>query len=114
MNIDPDDFADLRPDRSAVALVKALKQLDADWHRQLPPDAVIDIDVPLVGGGFVRLGYVQDLGEDVLYIQGRLNGEQYVLITHQSTVQFLCQVRGEDLPEPPKREIGFSPRPVKK
>ena|ERR1044072_8840350 len=99
------------PDKSSGAFVKALRRLDGDWKTQLPEDAQIAIYVPLVGGGMIRVGYVAENGADILYIQGRdEDGETYVLIAHQATIQFYCKVL-KVTPEQPRRPIGFGPHP---
>jgi hypothetical protein len=101
------DLSDLVPDKSAAELVKAVRRIDSDWHAQLPEDAQIVIYVPLVNGKVVELGHLQDLGYNGLYIQGRDgDGETYVLLAHQATVQFFFKVR-KITPEQPRREIGF-------
>ena len=95
------------PDTSAAELVKAVRKIDADWHAQLLEDAQIVFYVPLLNGKVVELGYLQDLGHNGLYIQGRdSDGETYVLLAHQATIQFFCKVR-KITPEQPRRKIGF-------
>jgi hypothetical protein len=99
------------PDKSSGAFIKALRQLDMEWKAQLPEDAQIAFYVPLVGGGMLRVGYVSETGADLLYIQGRdEDGETYVLIAHQATIQFFCNVL-KVTPEEPRRPIGFGPHP---
>lgn len=108
---DYDALADAIPDKSAAELVKALRKLDDDWHAQLPDDAQIVIYVPLMNGKTIQLGYVQEMGYNGLYIQGRDDdGETYVLIAHQATIQFFCKVL-KITPEHPRKPIGFGPHP---
>jgi hypothetical protein len=99
------------PDKSSAEFIKALRKIDADWHSQLPEDTQIVIYVPLVNGQTLELGYVQDMGYNLLYIQGRTDdGETYVLIAHQATIQFFCKVK-KVTPEQPRRPIGFGTHP---
>lgn len=108
-DMNPEDYADLIPDKSAGELVKALRRVYEDWHAKLPQDARIAFYVPLVGGGLLSVGYVAAMDYNNLYIQGRdSNGETYVLIAHQATVQFLCKVK-KVTPDEPRRPIGFGP-----
>jgi hypothetical protein len=96
-------------DKSADVFIDALRQLDRDWREQLPEDAQIAIYVPMLNGRTMRLGYIRAQGFNVVYIQGNdAEGETYVLIAHQATLQFFCQVV-KVTPEQPRRQIGFGP-----
>ena len=39
------------------------------------------------------------------------NGEQFVLVAHQATLQFFCRVE-KVTPDKPKHQIGFGPQPL--
>jgi hypothetical protein len=95
------------PDKSSAAFIQALRQLDADWRTRLPNDAQLVFYVPLLNGKLVELGHITEEGYNSVRIQGHdQDGEIYVLIAHQATLQFFCKVR-KVTPEHPRREIGF-------
>ncbi len=105
------DFSNLVADQSAAAFIKAMKQLDLDWKNTLPEDAQIVFYILLSGGGMLEIGHVTEEGYNGLRIQGRdEQGEIYVLIVHQATVQIMCKVL-KITPEHPRRPIGFGPHP---
>ncbi len=105
------ELLDNLPDRSSAAFISALRQLDVDWHAKLPEDAQISIYVLLPNGRNVQLGYIAEQGYNGFYIQGYDgDGEAYVLIAHQATLQFFCKVK-KVTPEQPRRPIGFGPHP---
>jgi hypothetical protein len=99
------------PDRSSAVFIQALRQISIDWHAQLPEDAQISIYVLLPGGNTIRLGYIAEQGYNGVYIQGQDDdGETFVLIAHQATLQFYCKVK-KITPEQPRRPIGFGKHP---
>jgi hypothetical protein len=98
-------------DKSAAVFIQALRELEMSWLAQLPKDSQIAIYVLLPNGRAVELGYIGEQGYNGVFIQGRdADGETYVLIAHQATLQFFCKVE-KVTPEQPRRQIGFGPHP---
>ncbi len=96
---------------SAGEFVKRLAQRISRWREMLPNDLEPVILTFLPTGDIVEVLSVGEDGHSSVVIEGLLEKDPVMFISHQASLQVLCYTRKvedeEDEPKKPKRRIGF-------
>ena len=92
--------------QSARALLQRLSETVIEWRKQLPEDVQPAILAILNGGIQVEVGKMAQESFHGIRIEGLLNGNPCMLLSHQSSVQLLCFVQKIEK-QKPRRKIGF-------
>ena len=92
--------------QSARALLQRLSQTMMDWRKELNDDVQPAILAILNGGLQVEVERMAQESFHGIRIEGLLNGNPCMLLSHQSSVQLLCFVQKIEK-EKPRRKIGF-------
>lgn len=92
--------------QSARALLQRLSQTVTEWRQQLPDDVQPAILAILNGGIQIDVERMAQESFHGIRIEGLLNGNPCMLLSHQSSVQLLCFVQ-KIQKENFKRKIGF-------
>ncbi|MFK8028579.1 MAG: DUF6173 family protein [Gammaproteobacteria bacterium] len=92
--------------QSARALLQRLSQTMTDWRKELNDDVQPAILAILNGGLQVEVERMAQESFHGIRIEGLLNGNPCMLLSHQSSVQLLCFVQKIEK-EKPRRKIGF-------
>ena len=92
--------------QSARALLQRLSQTVTDWRRELGDDVQPAILAIMNGGLQVEVERMAQESFHGIRIEGLLNGNPCMLLSHQSSVQLLCFVQ-KIQKEKPRRKIGF-------
>ena len=96
---------------SAGEFVKRLAQRISRWREMLPDDLEPVILTFLPTGDIVEVLSVGEDGHSSVVVEGLLENDPVMFISHQASLQVLCYTRKvedkEDEPEKPKRRIGF-------
>ncbi len=92
--------------QSARALLQRLSQTMTDWRKELEDDVQPAIIAILNGGLRIDVERMAQESFHGIRIEGLLNGNPCMLLSHQSSVQLLCFVQKIE-EEKPRRKIGF-------
>ena len=92
--------------QSARALLQRLSQTMTDWRKELGDDVQPAILAILNGGLQVDVERMAQESFHGIRIEGLLNGNPCMLLSHQSSVQLLCFVQKIEKAKP-RRKIGF-------
>ena len=92
--------------QSARALLQRLSQTVTDWRKELGDDVQPAILAILNGGLQVDVERMAQESFHGIRIEGLLNGNPCMLLSHQSSVQLLCFVQKIEKAKP-RRKIGF-------
>lgn len=92
--------------QSARALLQRLSQTMTDWRKELDDDVQPAIVAILNGGLRIDVERMAQESFHGIRIEGLLNGNPCMLLSHQSSVQLLCFVQKIEK-ERPRRKIGF-------
>lgn len=92
--------------QSSRALLQRLSETVSDWRKQLGDDVQPAILAIMNGGIQVDVELMAQESFHGIRIEGRLNGNPCMLLSHQSSVQLLCFVQKIEQ-EKPRRKIGF-------
>ncbi|MFK7795100.1 MAG: DUF6173 family protein [Gammaproteobacteria bacterium] len=92
--------------QSARALLQRLSQTMTDWRKELDDDVQPAILAILNGGLQIDVERMAQESFHGIRIEGLLNGNPCMLLSHQSSVQLLCFVQKIEK-EKPRRKIGF-------
>tara|TARA_R110002049_G_scaffold225521_1_gene397489 strand:+ start:100241 stop:100675 length:435 start_codon:yes stop_codon:yes gene_type:complete len=92
--------------QSARALLQRLSQTMTAWRKELNDDVQPAILAILNGGLQVDVERMAQESFHGIRIEGLLNGNPCMLLSHQSSVQLLCFVQKIEK-EKPRRKIGF-------
>ena len=92
--------------QSARALLQRLSQTMTDWRKELGDDVQPAILAILNGGLQIDVERMAQESFHGIRIEGLLNGNPCMLLSHQSSVQLLCFVQKIEK-EKPRRKIGF-------
>jgi queuine/archaeosine tRNA-ribosyltransferase len=92
--------------QSARALLQRLSQTMTDWRKELDDDVQPAIVAILNGGIRIDVERMAQESFHGIRIEGLLNGNPCMLLSHQSSVQLLCFVQKIEK-EKPRRKIGF-------
>ncbi len=92
--------------QSARALLQRLSQTVTDWRKELDDDVQPAILAILNGGLQVEIERMAQESFHGIRIEGLLNGNPCMLLSHQSSVQLLCFVQKIEK-QKPRRKIGF-------
>lgn len=92
--------------RSARALLQRLSQTLGEWRKELPNDVQPGITAILNGGIQIQVERMATESFHGIRIEGLLNGNPCMLLSHQSSVQLLCFVHKIEKEEF-RRKIGF-------
>lgn len=92
--------------QSARALLQRLSKTMVDWRKELGDDVQPAILAILNGGLQVEVERMAQESFHGIRIEGLLNGNPCMLLSHQSSVQLLCFVQRIEK-EKPRRKIGF-------
>lgn len=91
---------------SARALLQRLSQTVAEWRKQLDDDVQPAILAILNGGIQIDVQLMAQESFHGIRIEGLLNGNPCMLLSHQSSIQLLCFVQKIEKEEF-RRKIGF-------
>ncbi len=91
---------------SAQTLLKSLHKYYEDWSSKVDENHQIAIYALLPNGAIITVRNLTQEGFNGIAIEGELNNAQCLLLTHQSSLQFLC-VAEKVTEEMPKQQIGF-------
>ncbi len=92
--------------QSARALLQRLSETVMDWRKQLGDDVQPAILAVMNGGIQIDVERMAQESFHGIRIEGLLNGNPCMLLSHQSSVQLLCFVQKIEK-EKPRRKIGF-------
>ena len=92
--------------QSARALLQRLSQTVGEWRQQLGEDVQPAILAILNGGIQIEVERMAQESFHGIRIEGLLNGNPCMLLSHQSSVQLLCYVQKVEKPKF-RRKIGF-------
>lgn len=92
--------------QSSRALLQRLSQTMTDWRKELEDDVQPAIVAILNGGIRIDVERMAQESFHGIRIEGILNGNPCMLLSHQSSVQLLCFVQKIEK-EKPRRKIGF-------
>ena len=92
--------------QSARALLQRLSQTLGEWRKELPGDVQPGITAILNGGIQIQVERMATESFHGIRIEGLLNGNPCMLLSHQSSVQLLCFVQKVEKEEF-RRKIGF-------
>lgn len=92
--------------QSARVLLQRLSQTVADWRKELDDDVQPAILAILNGGLQIDVERMAQESFHGIRIEGLLNGNPCMLLSHQSSVQLLCFVQKIEKKKP-RRKIGF-------
>jgi len=92
--------------QSSRALLQRLSQTMSDWRKELDEDVQPAIVAILNGGLRIDVERMAQESFHGIRIEGLLNGNPCMLLSHQSSVQLLCFVQKIEN-EKPRRKIGF-------
>ena len=92
--------------QSARALLQRLSETMIQWRKELGDDAQPAILAVLNGGIQIVVERMAQESFHGIRIEGLLNGNPCMLLSHQSSVQLLCFVQKIEK-EKPRRKIGF-------
>ena len=92
--------------QSARALLQRLSETVMDWRKELPEDVQPAILAILNGGIQIDVERMAQESFHGIRIEGLLNGNPCMLLSHQSSVQLLCFVQ-KIQKQKPKRKNGF-------
>lgn len=92
--------------RSAGVLMRRLADTVLQWREQLPDDQQPAIVAILNGGVQVNVERLAQESFHGIRIEGTVNGNPCMLLSHQSSVQLLCYVEQVEKEEF-RRRIGF-------
>ena len=92
--------------QSARALLQRLSQTMTDWRKELDDDVQPAILAILNGGLQIDVEKMAQESFHGIRIEGLLNGNPCMLLSHQSSVQLLCFVQKIEKAKP-RRKIGF-------
>ena len=92
--------------QSARVLLQRLSQTVREWRQQLPDDVQPAILAILNGGIQIDVERMAQESFHGIRIEGLLNGNPCMLLSHQSSVQLLCFVQKIEQ-EKIRRKIGF-------
>lgn len=92
--------------QSARALLQRLSQTVSDWRKQLGDDIQPAILAIMNGGLQIDVERMAQESFHGIRIEGLLNGNPCMLLSHQSSVQLLCFVQKIEKKKP-RRKIGF-------
>lgn len=92
--------------RSARALLQRLSETVIEWRKQVEEDTQPAILAILNGGLQIDVQRMAQESFHGIRIEGLLNGNPCMLLSHQSSVQLLCFVQKIEK-EKPRRKIGF-------
>jgi hypothetical protein len=92
--------------QSSRALLQRLSQTMTDWRKELDDDVQPAIVAILNGGLRIDVERMAQESFHGIRIEGILNGNPCMLLSHQSSVQLLCFVQKIEK-ENPRRKIGF-------
>lgn len=93
--------------QSSGALLRRLAESITQWRTELPAEVQPAIVAILQGGIQINVDRLAQESFHGIRIEGQLQGSPCVLLSHQATVQLLCFVQPIQLPERPRRQIGF-------
>ena len=92
--------------QSARVLMQSLAQTIKEWRAALP-DTEEPIVIALLNGGFtMRVHRVAQVSFHGIRIDGTTDGNPYVVLAHQGTVQLLCTPMKKEV-DRPSTTIGF-------
>ncbi len=92
--------------QSARVLLQRLSQTVTDWRKELGDDVEPAILAILNGGIQVNIEHMAQESFHGICIEGLLNGNPCMLLSHQSSMQLLCFVQKVEK-QKPRRKIGF-------
>ena len=92
--------------QSARALLQRLSQTVMDWRKELDEDVQPAILAIMNGGIQIDVERMAQESFHGIRIEGLLNGNPCMLLSHQSSVQLLCFVQKIEKKKP-RRKIGF-------
>lgn len=92
--------------QSARALLQRLSQTMSEWREELDDDVQPAIMAILNGGIQIQVDLLATESFHGIRIEGLLNGNPCMLLSHQSSVQLLCFVQKIEKQER-RRKIGF-------
>ena len=92
--------------QSARALLQRLSETMIQWRKELPDDVQPAILAVLNGGIQIDVERMAQESFHGIRIEGLLNGNPCMLLSHQSSVQLLCFVKKIEKAKP-RRKIGF-------
>jgi hypothetical protein len=92
--------------QSSRALLQRLSQTMTDWRKELDDDVQPAIVAILHGGLRIDVERMAQESFHGIRIEGILNGNPCMLLSHQSSVQLLCFVQKIEKKNP-RRKIGF-------
>ena len=92
--------------QSARALLKRLSETMSEWRQQLEDDVQPAIMAIMNGGIQIQVERMATESFHGIRIEGLLNGNPCMLLSHQSSVQLLCFVQKIEKAEN-RRKIGF-------
>ena len=92
--------------QSARALLQRLSQTVTDWRKELDDDVQPVILAIMNGGIQVDVELMAQESFHGIRIEGLLNGNPCMLLSHQSSIQLLCFVQKIEK-EQQRRKIGF-------
>ena len=92
--------------QSARALLQRLSQTVMDWRKELDDDVQPAIIAIMNGGIQIDVERMAQESFHGIRIEGLLNGNPCMLLSHQSSVQLLCFVQKVEKKKP-RRKIGF-------
>jgi hypothetical protein len=77
------------------------------WRAALPEGMQPSVTALLNGGMQVDVTSLAQESFHGIRIEGKVNGNNCVVLAHQATVQLLCKAQPIEPPELPRRSIGF-------
>ena len=92
--------------QSAGVLEKRMAQTVTEWRKQIKEDSQPSIIAILHGGAQVSVSLLAEESFHTIRIEGTIDGNPCMILTHQSSVQLLCfvsKIESEDS----RRKIGF-------
>lgn len=92
--------------KSAGVLMRSLADTVVEWRQQLPEDQQPAILAILHGGVQIQVERLSQESYHGIRIEGTMNGNPCMVLSHQSTVQLLCFVQKIEKEEF-RRRIGF-------
>ena len=92
--------------QSAGILVRRLAETVAQWRTQVPADSQPAVLAILQGGIQVNVSLLAEESFHGIRIEGTIDGNPCMILTHQSSVQLLCYAAKVEKEEQ-RRTIGF-------
>lgn len=92
--------------QSSGVLVRRMAETVRQWRAKVPNDSQPVVLALLQGGIQINVSLLAEESFHVLRIEGTIDGDECMLLTHQASVQLLCFVQKIEQ-EDQRRQIGF-------